>query len=295
MDEIDELENNFEMVMNMEEAKKKANRYLVNIKTYDGHIFKILSEYLQLCNKEVCFVVKRDGMSLICTNEGSTIKKIVSLDFKAEYFNVYKVGIPEDESLHIGVNISDMYKMLKSVKKKDILTFAVDKESDLPIKLYLIVKQKGENNVIENTLQVIACTPIKLNHSYKNDYRSPILVSSKEFQKLKNLNKISKYVSVCSRNGLISFYCGKEGLCSKRINFGEEDQEMDEESSYDYREKFETEQIVKLAKLANLSTNIQIFTKEKFPLKFRLIVGNMGEIEIYIKECSIGKNEEKED
>ena len=60
--------------------------------------------------------------------------------------------------------------------------------------------------------------------------------------------------------------------CSKRA------QELNE---IIYKEDFNTETLSRISKLAGLSTNIQIFPGK--PLYFKSNIGNLGEINIYIK------------
>ena len=51
----------------------------------------------------------------------------------------------------------------------------------------------------------------------------------------------------------------------------------------EYNEDFDTEQLIRIAKISGLSTNMQMFPKQDQPLLFRSNIGNIGKISIFIK------------
>ena len=83
---------------------------------------------------------------------------------------------------------------------------------------------------------------------------------------------------------VISFFAGKENLWSRQVNLGEPDEDDSEkEKKIVYSQTFETGKIIRLVKMAGLSSIIQIYTKPDLPLKFELNVGTLGKIRVYIK------------
>ena len=61
-----------------------------------------------------------------------------------------------------------------------------------------------------------------------------------------------------------------------------------------FSQKYETEHILQLVKVAGLSQNVRIYFDKILPLKFQLNVGSLGNISIYMKSKETIEEEEKE-
>ena len=96
---------------------------------------------------------------------------------------------------------------------------------------------------------------------------------------LKELGNIGNMVEVSAKKYSIDFSCSATGVYGRTVSFGNTDDEEDDEIIY--KEDFNTETLSRISKLAVLSTNIQIFPGK--PLYFKSNIGNLGEINIYIK------------
>ena len=181
------------------------------------------------------------------------------------------------------------YRMLKSIKKKDnTLTLFIEQED--PLKLYIQINQAGEDKKkgIVGHINIALVRP--LIHDEPTGYNDPIIVTSKEFQKVKQLNKISKAMELSFKGRTIDLFCNREGVYSKRVTLGdtededEEDEEKEvEEDEDEYKQTFDSDQILDLVKTASTSSNIQIYITPELPLHFKMNVGSLGTIDAYIK------------
>jgi proliferating cell nuclear antigen PCNA len=255
------------------------NMSILKVKTREGYTVKVLSELLQGCLKDACFNINNKGISLIGVDTKSRNGTIlVDLELDKNNFQTFKS--PENKSFPIGTNLIHLHKMLKPIKKKDFLTLLIDKErpSDLGIK----IGPNGENGSTISYLVITNINPVEVD--IPDGYNNPIKTTAKEFQKLKTLNKLSKQIKVVSDGNVISFFAGKENLWSRQVNLGEPDEDDSEkEKKIVYSQTFETGKIIRLVKMAGLSSIIQIYTKPDLPLKFELNVGTLGKIRVYIK------------
>ena len=81
----------------------------------------------------------------------------------------------------------------------------------------------------------------------------------------------------------------------RNVEFGETGDSDDENDSSnrspEYNQDFETEQLSRITKMAGLSTNMQIYTKNGSPLLFKSDIGNIGKIAIYIKSKDLIEKE----
>ena len=273
--------------------------YLLRIKTKDGHSFKVLSELIQKYVKDGCWTIDKQGMCLTGVDTKTTKgTKMICVDLARYNFTKYKCP---DEPLMIGMNMVHFYRMLKSIKKKDnTLTLFI--EQDDPLKLYIQVNQAGEDKKkgIVGHINITLVRPQI--HDKPIGYPDPIIVTSKEFQKVKQLNKVSKTMELSFKDRTVDLYSNREGVYSKRVTLGDtedddddEDEEREEEVEDEYKQTFDSDQILDLVKTASTSSNIQIFISPDLPLHFKMNVGSLGNVSVYIKSKETIDEEQEED
>ena len=183
--------------------------------------------------------------------------------------------------------------MLKSIKKKDSMQLFIKEEepNDLGIKVI-----PRENN--RTTTSVIKIQGIQtLDIDIPTGYGKPIIVPSSEYQKMcKDMNHIGTVINVVAKNFHIKFRCNDGGVMKRNVDFGEtcdsDDDEEDDSEVVEYNQNFDTEQLLRITKIAGLSTNMQIYPKKGLPLMFKSSVGSLGKISVYIKSKDLIENEQ---
>jgi hypothetical protein len=258
--------------------------YLIKIKTKDGYAFKVLVELIQKYLKDACFVIDKKGITL--TGIDSKTTKLIYVDLPHTNFTKYKCG---DQPFYFGVNMVHFYRMLKSIKKKDTLVLFVKAED--PLKLYIQKNQVGEDDGKATVHNINIVTQVRPNPiDLPCNYGDPIISTSKEFQKLKSLNRISKTMTVTCKKGRIEFFCDKEEVYSGCVPFGDvdsddedRDEDMNEYPLDEYKQNFDSENIIDLVKLGGTSNNIQIYPSPDLPLRFKMNAGPLGNVDVYIK------------
>ena len=266
----------------------KKNDCLLYIYTHEAYTLKVLAELLQNCIIEACFIINEQGITLTGTDSKSPAgTKLVHLELLRENFPIYQV--PKEE-LQIGLNLMHLFKMLKSIKKKDKLTLFINKNNQLNLGILI---QGNENNFYsENYVKITNYRSVDT--EFPEGYETPIITSSKEFAKLKSLNRVSKYIEITFYKQKIEFFCDKENIYSKKITFGDTTNNEDIDENDIFSQKYETEQILQLVKVAGLSQNVRIYYDKILPLKFQLNVGSLGNISIYMKSKETIEEEERE-
>jgi proliferating cell nuclear antigen PCNA len=274
--------------------------YLLKIKTKDGHSFKVLSELIQKCIKDGCWTIDKNGMFLTGVDtKTSKGTKMISVDLSKYNFTKYKCS---EEQLMIGMNMVHFYRMLKSIKKKDNTLTLFIEEND-PLKLYIQINQIGEDKR-KGIIGHINITLVRPQiHDKPVGYNDPIIVTSKEFQKVKQLTKISKSMELSFKGRTVDLFCNREGVYSKRVTLGdteyEDDEddvlENDESEREEYKQTFDSDQILDLVKTASTSNTIQIYITPDLPLQFKMNVGSLGVVHVYIKSRESIFEEQEED
>jgi proliferating cell nuclear antigen len=218
---------------------------------------------------------------------------LIDMELLCDNFNIYRYR--GEGQLYLGINLSHMNRLLKSIKKKDSIIFVLDdaKPNDLVIK----VIPKENSRVVTSVIKIQ--TIQNLDISLPEGYGKPITIPSAEFQKMcKELNNMGTCIQVNSKNSRINFLSNMGNVYSREVSFGEEkekeEKEEDNSSSteFDYSEEYNTEQFLRIIKLSGLSNGIAIHTKKNLPLFFKSAIGSLGKLSIYVK-CK--KQIEKDD
>ena len=261
-------------------------------KTQDAFVIKILFELLQNNLRTACIELSQEGIKMRMTDYNRHI--LIDLNLSNENFAIYKC---KPEKFYIGVNLSHVHKMLKTIKKKDNITMFIDDEE--PTSLCITVEPKENTRVTTSKVKIQFIENI--HPELPEGYDKSILVSSSEYQKMiKEMNSIGKTVKIVSKCGYIKFISDEDGIYSKNVTFGESIKDDDEEFMYKnesetFNRIYETDKLTRISKIAGLSNNMQIYTKNDLPLAFRSSVGTLGKISIYVKSnCQI-ESDENED
>jgi proliferating cell nuclear antigen len=265
--------------------------------TIEAHRIKILTEMLCHTLKLAHFEINDSGIFLRTVDNEDTL--LIDLALYRENFKKYKC----EKTMYIGINVIHLFKMLKCTKKKDSITLFID--SDRPTDLAIRIEQFDQIN--KTTSYVKIQNVQNVDPGVLTGYKHPVIIPSSNFQKLvKGLNHIYDQVDITSVDGWIRFLCDAGEVYSREVEFGETNdidqktiqevsdriKETDQVPEGWYHHKFHTHQLVQLIRISGLCTNIQVYVNNDLPLKFKLKVGSLGDLSIYIK--SIGQVEAEE-
>jgi hypothetical protein len=87
-------------------------------------------------------------------------------------------------------------------------------------------------------------------------------------------------IKIASNENIIKFTCNANDIYSREILFGESDEVIDIKCI----QEFDTEQLYRVSKISGLSSMLQVYQKDGFPLFFNSSIGNLGRISIFIKD-----------
>jgi proliferating cell nuclear antigen len=249
-------------------------------KTTEGYVLKILAELLQSNIKTACFEIDKEGIRLRMMDSNKLI--LIDLKLDSQYFGTFT--FTKKEKIFIGVNMTHLHKMLKTIKKRDSVRLYIDDKKPNDLGIEVIPKEK--NRVTTSFIKIQSIQNIDVD--LPDGYHKPVIVPSGEFQKMcKGLAHLSNVTTISSKNCVIKFSNDSGDVMGRTTEFGErdssseEDQDTDEEP--DYEDEFDTEQLIKITKIAGMATNMQIFPMKERPLLFSSQVGSIGKISVYLK------------
>ena len=239
-------------------------------KSLEGYTIKTLSELLQNIVKVACFKISKEGIFLQMMDSRELI--FLDIELSAVNFNVFKL----QEPIYIGLTSADLYKMLKTVKKKDSLYMYID--NNQPDNLMIVVYPKDNIRIVKSSVHIqntqhICITP-------PDGYTVPIIVPSNEYQRsFKEVNNINSSVKISMRTYSLSVFCSTDNIYSREILFGE----FDDTTPIRFTEEFDMDQFSRIIKIAGLGKNIKIYGEPGLPLRVSTSIGSLGSINIYIK------------
>ena len=269
---------------------------LFEAKTHEGHMIKILAEVLQNNIRIASFDIYDDRITMRMID--SQRRVLIDLRLNADDFNIYRLPIPDtfkpinekgervEYKLHLGITMSHLHKMIKSIKKNDILHMYIN--DDEPNKLWLKVFPKHMSRYSESfvPIQTIQSLDIPIPDGYSH----PIIISSTEFQKnLKDLCGISPHILIKMTQYEITMVSVQNDILGKRQVMGECEVGDSEEK---FNDIFISEQLNRIYKIAGLATSVKIYAEQHLPLLIKTNVGNIGKLQIFIKTKSQIEQEE---
>ncbi len=273
-------------------------------KAKKGFIFKVLIDTLLLsinCTERPKFEVTKKGIFQIASdaqklsdNPDDRISKIMfDIRLYRERFTRYHCS----SEFSFSLNFKHLQKILKNIKKKDIVILFIDEndKNKLGIEIIPIGKEKRSQvmhiaiNFTEGLNEIDELIPPE---TYTDDegeeidiYDYPVVVDSTDFQKIKQLTRIGDEMIVkIQKDNYISFYTSDGTLYDSEAKVGTIDED-DPDSLIEniYHMCFFSH----LVKLPGLCSEMRFFSppplRREFPIKIAMDAGNLGEIYIYIK------------
>jgi hypothetical protein len=249
---------------------------LFRAKTNEGFNFKILGEVLHNTLKTISISITPDGIFSKMIDAHKRL--LIDIQLRASNFSQYTLAAPQ--SLLFGINVSHLYKIISSLKKKDSLTLQIDAESPNELQIIVTPRERDHTEVSRISVQSIQSLDIEVPEHYSH----PVHVSSSKFQKMcKDMLNIGKEVHVYGNEAFAVFECETPGIYKKQILFGDGEvaEAADAASLTHYR--FDAEQLVRVSKIASLCALLHVFLSDTLPLLIRAQVGTLGTISIFIK------------
>lgn len=252
---------------------------LFRAKTNEGFNFKILGEILHNTLKTISISITKDGIF----SKMIDVHKKLLIDINL-FSNNFSQFILNTDSMLFGVNISHLYKIISSLKKKDSLILQILRDSPNELQIIVTPRERDHTEVSKISIQNIQSLEIEVPETENH----PVHVSSSKFQKMcKDMLNIGKEVHVYGNDKFVIFECETPGIYKKQIHFGEEKLDSSNLTSNDNpivtNYFFDAEQLVRISKISSLSNLLHVYLDSTLPLIIKSQVGSLGFISIFIK------------
>lgn len=214
------------------------------------------------------------GMRILAMSAEKTV--LVCLKLRAEDFTEFKC---KNKTYDIGVNMTNLYKLLKSTDKEDDLEMYIDSDDEQSLVLSVSSSDCSKTSDVELKLLDLDSSAVTLPPV---EFDVDITMNACEFHKMcKDMSQIGPYLEIkCTANTLY-FTCIGENSRKKikhttsengvKIVFSVPDKRVIIQGFY------ELKCLNLFAKCANLCGDVRLFMKvKKYPLCLQYTVGRLG-------------------
>ena len=234
-------------------------------------LVEVMKELLRECN----IVATEDGLSVVsvCSKKCS----IVSLKLDASKFEEYYCP----EEMHLGVEMLNLFKLIKTVTTTDLLTLYVTKADPNQLGIEIENTDKRIKTTFELKLLEIDYDELTIGDA---DFESVITIPSAFFQSLmRNMSNIGEYVTIRSKGDCLQFICDGD-VASQTTEVGETcgTGAMFTKSTSDVIEAlYALKYLVIFTKATALSNTLELLMKNDYPMIIlRYAVATLGELRL---------------
>lgn len=240
------------------------SKLLFYFKTVQTNPIRVLFESLKNILSDVNFKVDKTGIKL--TTMDGTETAIVNLILHADKFEEYIC----EYTLNLGMNLTSIYKILKSIKNMDTISFSVYED-----KTYIYITTENSNKKFKNTSKIKLLDLDEKIYSIPDiQFDSFITMPSSDFQSyISDLSIISHEVNIrTDNNKLLMTVFGD--FAEQTITINETNCKTREEVKNS--EMFNIKFIQLFTKSTNLCSTVEIYLKSRYPLTLIYNVANLG-------------------
>jgi proliferating cell nuclear antigen len=270
-------------------SDKKYEKYLMYFNTVQGTPIKTLTEALKEVLTDINIHFNSDGFEVMNMDPGQI--SFVALKLHGEKFEEYYCPKP----LLIGVNMTSIHKLLKTIGNNDTLTMYVTKEK--PDKMGIVIqnKKKRINNRIEYNLKDVDQLEIDIPEV---DYDAQVTMPCSDFQKYcRELANVSDFVTIGVSPDKIFSMMVEGSIGSQTLDIEESEDSnvvIDVNDNIDDDIDIGTFSLKFLnlfCKSSTLCNTIQLYMKAEFPIIIVYSVASLGTVRF----CLVPQQESEEE
>ncbi len=242
---------------------------IIEIKTVQTNAIRILFEALKDILTDVNLQISSEGLKII-SMDGSK-HAVVNLKLEANKFENFYCK----SSMRAGLNMTSLYKIIKSVKNSDIITFYILSESST--KLHIEIENKEKRTNILTVLKLLDLDEDILDIP-NIEFDTVKTMPSNDFQSyIRELSIITNKITLESRNNTFTL-AGEGDFAETKINVGDSNGPNIISEHY-AKATFYAKYLLLFTKSTNLCTTVEIYLKNKFPLILVYNVANLGKLQ----------------
>jgi proliferating cell nuclear antigen len=242
------------------------------IKTIQSSIIKTLIEALKEILNDTVIEINNECIKIVTMDNSHII--LVHMKLFAEKFEYYTCNKP----ISIGINMLNLYKIIKTVNNNDVLTLFIYQNNlnQLGIKI---------ENMEKNTKTTYFLNLLDLNNDQfeipEVEFNSVITLPSNDFQKMmRDMNNIADFVEIKNVDNKFILTCQGD-FCSQETVLSDNELVIISGNNKDIIQgNFNLKYLVLFTKCTNLSNTVELYLKNDYPLIIKYTVASLGSIKL---------------
>jgi proliferating cell nuclear antigen len=252
--------------------------YSLELRTVQSSAFKVLIEAMKELLTDTSIEFDETGMKIISMDNAHVV--LVHLKLDASKFEHYHC----DSKIVIGVNMLNLYKLIRAINSNDILTLFVDADDMNHLGIKIENGEKNTKTTYKLNLLDLDNQKIQIDSA---DFNSVITLPSIDFQKLcRDMNNIAEYVEIKNIDSQLMFSC-KGDFCSQEtiIADNENGNAISSKNTGEIVQGiFNLNYLVLFTKCTNLCNTVELHLKNDYPLLIKYTVASLGEIKLALAQ-----------
>ena len=253
-----------------------STKYSLELRTVQSSAFKVLVEAMKELLTDTPIEFDETGMKIISMDNSHVV--LVHLKLDAGKFEHYHCA----QKIVIGVNMLNLYKLIRSINSNDILTLFIDSDdmNHLGIKI-----ENGEKNT-KTTYKLNLLDLDNQSINIESDtFQSVITLPSIDFQKLcRDMHNIANYVEIKNIQSQLMLSC-KGDFCAQETIIADADNKPKAVCSSEIVQGvFNLNYLVMFTKCTNLCNTVELHLKNDYPLLIKYTVASLGEIKLVLAQ-----------
>jgi proliferating cell nuclear antigen len=252
-----------------------TNQYIFNIQTVQASAFRVLIESLKDILTDCNFVIDSSGIKLIATDNSHNV--LIHMKLLSENFEYYHCN----ETTVIGINMTNMFKLIKTMGNNDILTLFLEKNNPNQLGIQMNNKEKSLQTIYKLNLLDINDENIQIPDA---TFETALTLPSSDFQKIiRDMMNIGELIDIKSVGSELilkcegDFACQETSLCE--TNNGLQFSQISPAET-PIQGIFSLKYLLLFTKCTNMCNQIHIHIKNDYPLVIVYSVANLGEIKL---------------
>ena len=251
------------------------DKYLVNIKTVQSGAFRVLVEALKEILTDTNIIFDETGIKLIATDNSHIV--LIHMRLLADKFEHFHCL----EKTVIGINMNNLYKLIKTMSNNDILTLFIEKDNPNKLGIKINNIEKNSQTLFKLNLLDISDEEIIIPPAV---FETELTLPSSDFQKLiRDMTNIGENIEIKSIGNTLLLNC--EGDFANQETILSETQNglhfsMSSKPELPIQGIFSLKYLILFTKCTNLCNLIHMYIKNDYPLIIKYDVANLGDIKL---------------
>ena len=254
-----------------------ADKNVLEIKTVQASTFKQVIDALKEILMDVNLEFDETGMKIVAMD--STQVVLVHLKLNADRFETYAC----EKKLYVGINMLKLHMLIKTIGNNDVLTLYVSEDD--PNNLGIRIENPDKNSRTTFKLAMLDVDPLTL-PPIAMDFETIITMPSVDFQKvIRDMHNLAEYIEISNIENQLMFKC-KGDFCSQQTIIGTDGNQAIQVTKNVARTHeiiqgiFSLKYLSMFTKCTNLSSTVELYIKNNYPLVLCYSVASLGSIRL---------------